>query len=163
MKENSIGDRMEEKYTRYINCETDILELTIEETIFILEKDASVHYVEDLLQEAYKVILSDYKRVLQENKYMHNELDKQQTKINKYAKENEELNLKYYMLYTGKIENLKAQEFKIKSQVIPVQKVKDKIRYYQELQDNYIKKYDEINEGLQAMINVLQELLEGRK
>ena len=40
---------------------------------------------------------------------------------------NEELNLKYYMLYTGKIENLKAQEFKIKSQVIPVQKVKDKI------------------------------------
>lgn len=49
-------------------------------------------------------ILSDYKRVL---------------------KENEELNLKYYMLYTGKIENLKAQEFKIKSQVIPVQKVKD--------------------------------------
>lgn len=38
MKENSIGDRIEEKYTRYINCETDILELTIEEAIFILEK-----------------------------------------------------------------------------------------------------------------------------
>lgn len=36
-------------------------------------------------------ILSDYKRVLQENEYMHNELDKQQTTINKYAKENEEL------------------------------------------------------------------------
>lgn len=67
MKENSIGDRIEEKYTRYINCETDILELTIEEAIFILEKDVSVHYVEDLLQEAYKVILSDYKRVLKEN------------------------------------------------------------------------------------------------
>ena len=67
MKENSIGDRIEEKYTRYINCETDILELTIEEAIFILEKDASVHYVEDLLQEAYKVILSDYKRVLKKN------------------------------------------------------------------------------------------------
>lgn len=44
---------------------------------------------------------------------------------------------------------------------IPIQKVKDKIRHYQELQDNYIKKYDEINEGLQAMINVLQELLDG--
>lgn len=38
-------------------------------------------------------ILSDYKRVLQENEYMHNELDKQQTKINKYAKENEELKI----------------------------------------------------------------------
>ena len=39
------------------------------------------------------------------------------------------------------------------------EKVKDKIIHYQELQDNYIKKYDEINEGLQAMINVLKELL----
>lgn len=48
----------------------------------------------------------------------------------------------------------------MKENVIPVQKVKDKIRHYQELQDNYIKKYDEINEGLQAMINVLQELIE---
>lgn len=67
MKENSIGDRIEEKYTRYINCETDILELTIEEAIFILETDEKVHYVEDLLQEVYKVILSDYKRVLKEN------------------------------------------------------------------------------------------------
>ena len=67
MKENSIEDRIEEKYTRYINCETDILELTIEEAIFILEKNASVHYVEDLLQEAYKVNLLDYKRVLKEN------------------------------------------------------------------------------------------------
>ena len=46
---------------------------------------------------------------------------------------------------------------------IPIQKVKDKIRHYQELQDNYIKKYDEINEGLQAMINVLQEIIEARE
>ena len=67
MKENSIEDRIEEKYTRYINCETGILELTIEEAIFILETDEKVHYVEDLLQEVYKVILSDYKRVLKEN------------------------------------------------------------------------------------------------
>lgn len=36
-------------------------------------------------------ILSDYKRVLKDNEYMHNELNKQQTTINKYAKENEEL------------------------------------------------------------------------
>lgn len=45
--------------------------------------------------------------------------------IEKLQKENEELNLKYSMLYAGKIENMKAQEVKIKSQVIPVQKVKD--------------------------------------
>ena len=44
-----------------------------------------------------------------------------------------------------------------------IQKVKDKIEHYQKLQDNYIEKYDEINEGLQAMINALQELLEGRE
>ena len=42
-------------------------------------------------------------------------------------------------------------------------KIRDKIRHYQELQDNYIKKYDEINEGLQVMINVLQELIEERE
>ena len=95
MKENSIEDRIEEKYTRYINCETDILELTIEEAIFILKKDASVHYVEDLLQEAYKVILSDYKRALKENEELlevkvstsaHN-------RILELEKENEELTI----------------------------------------------------------------------
>lgn len=75
MKENSIGDRIEEKYIRYLNCETDTLELTIEEAIFILETDESLHYVEDLLQEAYKVILSDYKRVLKENEEYSKQLD----------------------------------------------------------------------------------------
>ena len=79
MKENSIEDRIEEKYTRYINYETDILELTIEEAIFILKTDEKVHYVEDLLQEAYKVILSDYKRVLEINEVL--------------LKENEELTI----------------------------------------------------------------------
>ena len=76
MKENSIEDRIEEKYTKYINFETDILELTIEEAIVILEKNASVHYVEDLLQEAYKVILSDYKRVLKENEQKEELIDR---------------------------------------------------------------------------------------
>ncbi len=87
---------------------------------------------------AYSIqhILSDYKRVL---------------------KENEELNLKYYMLYTGKIENMKAQEVKIKSQVIPVKKVKDKM---EELKKNLytVEHYETV-----GAINVLQELLEGRK
>ena len=74
--ENSIGDRIEEKYTRYLNCETDTLELTIEEAIFILETDESLHYVEDLMQEAYKVILSEYKRVLKENEELRVKWDK---------------------------------------------------------------------------------------
>lgn len=86
--------------------------------------------------------------------------------IEKLQKENEELNLKYYMLYTGKIENLKAQEVKIKSQVIPIQKVKDKI---EELQNGPLKinennkYYYETDAYNKIIIQVLQELLEGRK
>lgn len=139
MKENSIGDRIEEKYTRYINCETDILELTIEEAIFILEKDASVHYVEDLLQEAYKVILSDYKRVLKENEELK-DFKKQVTDI-------ESTNFIKYKNY------------------IPIQKVKDKIEYLdkqqkQWLEDRELKASD--SEIIFAR-DVLRELLEGRK
>ena len=102
-----------------------------------------IYYKEDL--ENLEHILSDYKRVL---------------------KENEELNLKYYMLYTGKIENLKAQEVKIKSQVIPVQKVKDKIEELQKgpLKINENNKYYYETEAYnKIIIQVLQELLEGRK
>ena len=135
MKENSIKEDIKIVENYLANSAMN----EIDSNFF---KNSGWETVDLEIPKSMQHILSDYKRVL---------------------KENEELNLKYYMLYTGKIENLKAQEFKIKSQVIPVQKVKDKIRYYQELQDNYIKKYDEINEGLQAMINVLQELLEGRK
>ena len=94
-------------------------------------------------QEAIEHILSDYKRVL---------------------KENEELNLKYYMLYTGEIENLNEQEVKIKSQVIPVQKVKDKIKEYKNMLKtcNKAKDIDRIK-AINERISELQELLEGRK
>lgn len=93
--------------------------------------------------EAVSKLLSDYKRVL---------------------KENEELSLKYYMLYTEKIENLKAQEVKIKSQVIPVQKVKDKIEEYKNILKtcNKAKDIDRIK-AINERILELQELLEGRR
>lgn len=45
---------------------------------------------------------------------------------------------------------------------IPKQKIKDTIKYYQKLQRNYIEKYDKINNILEAIINVLQGLLEGK-
>ena len=73
----------------------------------------------------------------------------------KMQKENEELKKIH-------IQDNKHLDF-IMEHSITVQKVRDKIEHYQKLQDNYIEKYDEINEGLQAMINALQELLEGRK
>lgn len=178
--ENSIEERIKEKYTRYSNGKTDTLELTIEDAIFILEKNERNYYVEELLQEAYKVILSDYKRVLKENEYMHNELDKQQTKINKYAKENEELksnNEKYIIHLTDEqyktvIENAQND---INQKLI--QKVKDKIKELEEeleimKVDNMYGRYKEYGgktkwERLFAtkygMHDVLQELLEGRK
>ena len=83
--------------------------------------------------------------------------------IKKLQKENEEVK----RLIAHKNENTKKLEEDLfenaENYVISKQKVKDKIRHYQELQDNYIKKYDEINEGLQAMINALQELIEERE
>ena len=84
-------------------------------------------------------ILSDYKRVLQENKYMHNELDKQQTKINKYAKENEELKL-YNNSITSQLEQMTTEKFKEGwihqsefKDFIPVQKVKDIEKEFEEI------------------------------
>ena len=177
MKENSIGDRIEEKYTRYINCETDIFELTIEEAIFILETDEKVHYVEDLLQEVYKVILSDYKRVLKENEELlevkvstsaHN-------RILELEKENEELK-KFH------IQDNKHLDF-IMQHCIPVQKVEDiidridyDIKKTKEIISNNSNIYtsDRKNDyqivRLRAMntksLDIkkrLQELLEGRK
>lgn len=102
------------------------------------------------LQLSTEHILSDYKRVLQENEYMHNELDKQQTKINKYAKENEELknendelnkelneeNKRCMMLAVEKQDYLEKHQYHLKqnesltkefSDYIPIQKIKDKI------------------------------------
>ena len=112
-------------------------------------------------------ILSDYKRVLEINEVLlkENEILKEEKEqaweewnnleqgsyeieqklkqqIKKSQKENEEL--KNQEATARKINELLVQRY---SNSIPIQKVK----------------YDEINEGLQAMINVLQELLEGRK
>ena len=80
--------------------------------------------------------------------------------------ENEELKFEERRRIIGKYGDSEIHDVinrTLSNDYIPVQKVKDKIEHYQKLQDNYIEKYDEINEGLQAMINALQELLEGRK
>ena len=57
-----IRDVIEEKYTNYLNYETDNLDLTIEEAKFILANDEKTHFVDDLLVEAYKVVLSELEK-----------------------------------------------------------------------------------------------------
>lgn len=59
-------------------------------------------YVYSNVYYAIDHILSDYKKVLKENEYMHNELDKQQTTINKHAKENEEYSKQLDLDYVDK-------------------------------------------------------------
>lgn len=150
---------------------------SIEEDIKILEEMIENANIENMDMndcfagehiEAIEHILSDYKRVLQENEYMHNELDKQQTKINKYAKENEELksnNEKYIIHLTDEqyktvIENAQND---INQKLI--QKVKDKIEELKQEKKKYgnclIEMYED--ELVNRDIKILQELLEGRK
>ena len=157
--ENSIGDRIEEKYTRYLNCETDTLELTIEEAIFILETDESLHYVEDLLQEAYKVILSDYKRVLKENEELQEDRNKFKKALGKR------------ITYCNELEKDLFENGS--NYVIPKQKVKDKIEELKQERDETYTKFlggNRTDENLSTRgkmieggIKVLQELLEERE
>ena len=151
------------------------IEENIEELKRLLYRDELTQYGKRKLINYYEQKEKDYKRVLQENEYMHNELDKQQTKINKYAKENEELK-KFH------IQDNKHLDF-IMQHSIPVQKVKaiiDRIDYDIKKTKEIISKNTNIYASyrkndyqivrLKAMntksLDIkkrLQELLEGRK
>ena len=105
------------------------MENSIEEDIKIIENFINwltIDFEYDSGNEikAIEHILSDYKKVLKENEYMHNELDKQQTTINKYAKENEEYSKQLDLDYVDK-------------NYIPIQKVKDE-------KEKLDKKYNEL-------------------
>lgn len=117
-------------------------------------------------EDGKKLKTSAIASILENQQYyiIKKQMEKYEELIKRLKKENEELNLKYYMLYTGKIENLKAQEVKIKSQVIPVQTVKDKIEEYKNMLKtcNKAKDIDRIK-AINERILELEELLEGRK
>ena len=57
-----IEDIIEEKYTNWLNCETDELDLTIEEAKHILVNDHKQRYVDDLLEESWKIVLSELEK-----------------------------------------------------------------------------------------------------
>lgn len=138
MKENSIEEDIIKKFEKF--CENlyvfkdDDMGGHFEKIVGNQRANTTLGYL--VFKENLEEKLSDYKRVLKENEELKDRIREHTMLISPYY---------------------------VKENYIPVQKVKDKMRHYQELQDNYIKKYDETNEGLQAMINVLQELLEGRK
>lgn len=84
-------------------------------------------------------------------------------KLNALQTENEKLKNKLLDTLEGQKVIKEEKPQYIKENFISVEKVKNKIEHYQKLQHNYIEKYDEINEGLQAMISALQELLESEE
>lgn len=150
MKENSIEDIIEEKYIRYLNCETDILDLTLEEAKFILETDERRNYVTSILQEAGKVILSDYKRVLEMNEILLKENEELRIKNNAIKRESEayaedmirldnelnQENKRCMMLAIEKQDYFEKYRYHLQqnesltkefSNVIPVQKIKDEL------------------------------------
>lgn len=173
------------------------VENSIEEDIKIV--DNFVTYFNRNIQKGYKAdltvlgeeieaiehILSDYKRVLKENEYMHNELNKQETTINKYAKENEELKILKSAIQT--LQNLGIEDGKyivmsktdflngsckhLLDDYIPKQEIKDKI---EELNRKIDKSIDNSKGGLDeefiekagellAQKRILQELLESEE
>ena len=146
-------------------------ENSIERDIHLLESYAGMtHKMNDnqgrpKLDQAIEHILQDYKRVLKENEILKEEKEQAWEEWNNLEQGSYETELKL------KEENreLKAE---MKDGVIAIklyalqtenEKLKNKIEHYQKLQHNYIEKYDEINEGLQAMISALQELLESEE
>lgn len=58
----NIADVIEEKYTNWLNCETDELDLTIEEAKHILVNDHKQRYVDELLEESWKIVLSELEK-----------------------------------------------------------------------------------------------------
>lgn len=124
------------------------------------------------------VILSDYKKLQEEFKAVDSECSRLERKEADMERENEELKATLrdtqnsWFEDTKKIEKLKAQNKELETQYllqrdlinsndyIAKKKIKDQLEHYQELQNNYIEKYDEISENIQSMINVLQVLLE---
>ena len=164
MKENSIEEDIKIALDKFSDNKD------IDSAILIVEKFILGNYIlrggrKNIVKDSLRYILSDYKKVLKENEEWDRKFCNLQNLYFKLQYESESKRKEWQEAYKSekkmKNEYVKLyQDILLKENVIPVQKVKDKIRHYQELQDNYIKKYDEINEGLQAMINVLQELIE---
>ena len=82
--------------------------------------------------------------------------DREQLKI--LLKEEKEKNQKILSDNIETFQKLFAEE--ISKIYISKDKIREKIKHYEELLRDYIEKYDATNDGIEGMINVLKELLE---
>ena len=135
------------------------MENSIEEDIKIIENFINwltIDFEYDSGNEIKTIehILSDYKRVLKENEELKAEMKDGVIAIKLYALQKENEGLKNQEATARKINELLVQRY---SNSISLQKVKDKI---EELKKNLytVEHYETV-----GAINVLQELLEGRK
>lgn len=114
---------------------------------------------------AMQHILSEYKRVLKENEILKEEKEQAWEEWNNLEQGSYETELKLKKENRELKAEMKDGVIAIKLYALQTEnkKLKNKIEHYQKLQHNYIEKYDEINEGLQAMISALQELLESEE
>lgn len=143
---------------------------------FAKDLEILVYYIEKLRIENKQLLntLTDYKRVLKENEYMHNELNKQETTINKYAKENKELkqdrNNNYQMIALAQNEMLgymQGYEDGKKLRRSAVASIVENQQYYivrkqMEKYEEHIKKLQKENEELknqEATQRKINELL----
>ena len=169
MKENSIEEDIK------------IVEDFIDVALVFLPKYSTKKVEKTIDEESYiaiKHILADYQKLKEEFKAVDHECSRLERKEADMERENEEFKATLrdtqnsWFEDTKKIEKLKAQNKELETQYllqrdlinsndyIAKKKIKDQLEHYQELQNNYIEKYDEISENIQSMINVLQVLLE---
>lgn len=168
MKENSIEEDMK-ILEGIIKGDEDCINTIYSQMKVKNDNDEDIQYYKKEIQSIKNIVDNYLKEKARADKLekeysaMLTESDENECDYKRVLKENEELKEKWDKdthILQNELDLTNADKI---NNYIPIQKVKDKIEHYQKLQDNYIEKYDEINEGLQAMINALQELLEGRE
>ena len=181
MKENSIEEDIKIALDKFSDNKD------IDSAILIVEKFILGNYIlrggrKNIVKDSLRYILSDYKKVLKENEEWDRKFCNLQNLYFKLQDESESKRKEWQEAYKSekkmKNEYVKLyQDILLKENVIPVQKVKDKLeKIDEELEimkvDNMYGRYKEYGgktkwERLFAtkygMHDALQELLEGRK
>lgn len=175
MKENSIEEEIKIALDKFLNNKDK------DSAILIVEKFILGNYIlrggrTNIVKNSLRYILSDYKRTLKENEILKEEKEQAWEEWNnleqgsyeteqKLKQEIEELIETYKSEKKMKNEYVKLyQDLLLKENVIPIQKIKDKIEEYKNMLKtcNKAKDIDRIK-AINERILELQELIEGEK